>query len=33
MLVSLLTLPLSRWLDTGLLLFRLTLVLDHMLTP
>ena len=33
MLVSLLTLPLSRWLDAGLLLFRLTPVSDHMLTP
>ena len=33
MLVSLLTLLLSRWLDTCLLPFRLTLVSDYMLTP
>ena len=33
MIVILLTLLLSRWLDTGLLLFSLTPVSDHMLTP
>ena len=33
LIVILLTLLLTRWLGTGLLLFRLTLVSDHMLTP
>ena len=33
LIVILLTLLLSRWLGTGLLLFRLNPVSDHMLTP